>query len=137
MTKPHYESQIEKKLKMLVRERAELMKQIGVIDEQITILNQALKIMGIESEFSLNYRKRVFAGGVQKGIIQALKANPDKGLSVQELALTMLEKEGKGEVDATPKHLQSIRLALNSLRKKEVVEHLQKNKAVVWQLKGL
>lgn len=125
MAESHVNSGIANKISKLKQHKQSLLKQIQEIDQQISILTQAAKIMG-EIDQLPKLRSQAFGNSVRALVVQVLKQATEPltaaEITTQAMELDRETKETEQPTSKTDiKHLKSVQNALSFLIKDGIV----------------
>lgn len=115
MAETHVNSGIANKIKKLNQHKQSLLKQVQEIDRQISILIEAVQIIG-EVDQLPKLRQQAFHNSIKTLVVQVLKES-DKPLSANEIAdrAASLDNPQEKGLKATAKQIKSTRMTLNTL----------------------
>lgn len=125
MAESHINSGIANKISKLKQHKQSLLKQIQEIDQQISILTQAAKIMG-EIDHLPKLRSHAFGNSVRVLVVQVLKQATEP-LTTAEITILAMKLDGEMQSSerlaskTDIKHLKSVQNALGFLVKDGVV----------------
>ena len=137
-------NQIEHKIRLLEREREQVIKHLALVDDKLQKLNNALEVLQHRhsaeeyntANFTYKLHQRHFNGKLRKMVLEVLKQEPNRYFTVNELIRLVLIKDGQTNTPITAQHTVSMRGALKHWLDKGVVERLEKNVVEVrWRLK--
>ncbi|PVX39791.1 hypothetical protein C8D76_105134 [Pasteurella langaaensis DSM 22999] len=137
-------NQIENKIRLLQREREQVVKHLALVDDKLQKLEHALEVLQHRhsvneyntANFTYKLYKRLFKGKLRKMLIEVLKQEPNRSFTVNELITLVLIKDGQAGKPITAQHTVSMRGALRHWLNKGIVERIEYNVVNIrWQLK--